>query len=139
MNITLLNRINWLLAGLLACVFFAAGLAKLAGVDMLISQFLTWGYPEEMRYAVGLLEICLAIGLLWPHFRFIAIYEIFFWSVGAVLTHLQSGQWEQVGVPLLLAGINSVLLLIDHNQITQFSGIDRHRPKADSVRKNAYT
>ncbi|GAB2555481.1 DoxX family protein [Spirosoma areae] len=126
MNYRLLNQVSWLLGSQLSVVFFIAGFAKLAGANMHQSnQFEQWGYPDEMRYIVGLLEVGLGIGLLWPHFRLVALYEIFFWAVGAVLTQAQAGQWEQTGVPLLLAGISAVLLLIDRHRVNQFMESDR--------------
>ncbi|UFH53470.1 DoxX family protein [Spirosoma sp. KNUC1025] len=114
-----INRLSWLLAGLLAIAFMGAGMSKLAGVQMHIDHFRQWGYPDAMRYVVGILEMGLAIGLLWPKFRLIAVYELFFWATGAVLTHVQAGQSNQVGAPMLFAALGLILLWIERKRFRQ--------------------
>lgn len=113
-----IHRLSWLLAGLLAFTFMGAGVSKLVGVPIHIEHFRQWGYPDVMRYAVGLLEAGLAVGLLLPKFRIIAVYEIFFWATGAVLTHVQAGQVNQVGAPLVVAALGLLLFWVERKRFS---------------------
>ena len=56
----------WLVRGLLALAFVAAGGAKLYGVPMLVEEFQHIGLGQWFRYATGGLEIMGAILLLVP-------------------------------------------------------------------------
>jgi uncharacterized membrane protein YphA (DoxX/SURF4 family) len=87
------NIILWVLAGLLAFAFFGSGASKLMGADMQVKNFDSWGYPQWLRYPIGVTEILFAIGLLVPSFRScIVIYGIFVWVLVAIGTHLQAGR-----------------------------------------------
>lgn len=118
-----IKRLSWLLAGLLAFIFMGAGTSKLAGVQMHIDHFHQWGYPDAMRYLVGVLEIGLAAGLIWPKFRLIAVYELFFWATGAVLTHLQAGEASQVGAPFALTALGAVLLMLERKRLRRTQSV----------------
>lgn len=113
-----IHRLSWLLVGLLAFTFMGAGVSKLVGVPIHIEHFRQWGYPDAMRYIVGLLEAGLAVGLLWPKFRIIAVYEIFFWATGAMLTHVQAGQVNQVGAPLVVAAFGLLLFWVERKRLS---------------------
>ena len=91
------NIILWVLAGLLAFAFFGSGVSKLMGAEMQVKNFDSWGYPQWLRYPIGITEILFAIGLLMPSFRRIVIYGIFVWVAVAIGTHLQAGQAAMIG------------------------------------------
>ena len=103
------NIISWLLSGLLALGFFGAGASKLAGAAEQLQNLHSWGYPEWLRYPIGLGEIALAIGLLIPRTRTLALYGVLAWAVVAVGTHLQAGQANKLGGAVAFA----VLALFD--------------------------
>ena len=95
------NIIAWILTGLLAFAFTASGITKLLGVEMQIKNLESWGYPLWFRCPIGLTEIALAIALLIPRFRRITIYRTFIWTIVAVITHLQAGQVNMIGVAII--------------------------------------
>src|ERR1700759_1657842 len=94
------NIISWILAGLLSLAFIGVGITKLLGADMQIKNFESWGYPQWLRFPVGLIEIVLAIGLLIPEYRKKTVYGVFIWTLVAVITHLQAGQAKMIGGPI---------------------------------------
>jgi uncharacterized membrane protein YphA (DoxX/SURF4 family) len=106
------NIISWVLAGLLAFVFLGAGISKILGVEMQLKNLESWGYPLWMRFPIGLAEIILAIGLLLPKYRRLATLGVFPWALVAIITHLQAGQTNQIGAPLLFALLAAGLYLV---------------------------
>jgi len=106
------NIISWILAGLLSLAFIGAGISKLIGVEMQIKNLESWGYPLWFRFPIGLSEVVLAIALLIPKYRKLTIYAIFIWTVVALFTHLQAGQANMIGGPILFSVIAGVILLL---------------------------
>ena len=106
------NIIIWLLAGLLAFAFIGAGISKFLGVEMQIKNLESWGYPLWFRFPIGLFEVALAIALLIPKYRKLAIYAIFIWTLAAVITHLQAGKVSMIGMPILFGVIAGVIFLM---------------------------
>jgi putative oxidoreductase len=95
------NIIAWILAGLLAFAFIGSGITKLLGVEMQIKNLESWGYPLWFRFPIGLTEIAFAVALLIPKYRKLTLYGIFIWALIAVITHLQAGQVNMIGAPIL--------------------------------------
>ena len=62
----------WILSGLVALAFIAAGGAKLAGVAVMVEMFDKVGLGQWFRYFTGLLEVAGAIGLLMSRYAFYA-------------------------------------------------------------------
>jgi len=58
----------WVLQGLLAAAFLAAGGAKLAGVPMMVQIFDQIGMGQWFRIVTGLVEVAGAVALLVPGF-----------------------------------------------------------------------
>ena len=102
--------ISWVLTILLAVAFFGSGVTKLIGVEMQVQNFQSWGFPDWFRYPVGLGEIALALALVLFKPKSYVIYGIYIWAVVAILTHLQAGQTEMIGGPLVFALLNTLLL-----------------------------
>lgn len=72
----------------LTLAFAAAGLAKLAGVDMMVATFDAVGIGQWFRYVTGVIELGSAI-LLWvPGAQFFAAGLLVCTMFGAVLAHL---------------------------------------------------
>ncbi|MFT2011497.1 DoxX family protein [Pontibacter sp. 13R65] len=105
------NIITWVLTILLAVAFFGSGVTKLIGVEMQVQNIQSWGFPDWFRYPVGLGEIALAIALIFFKPKSFVMYGIYIWAFVAILTHLQAGQTEMTGGPLVFALLNTVLLL----------------------------
>ncbi len=75
------------LTGLLACVFLAAGGAKLAGLEQVILPFERLGMPS-LALLVGLCEIALAVALFIPRFQLAALLGLSATMLGAIGYHL---------------------------------------------------
>jgi uncharacterized membrane protein YphA (DoxX/SURF4 family) len=106
------NIIAWVLAGLLALAFIGSGISKLLGADSQIKNFESWGYPIWLRFPIGLIELGLAAGLLIPVYRKIAVYGVFIWTIGAVITHLQAGQAKMIGGAILFSVFAAIILYL---------------------------
>ena len=73
---------------LLTLAFAAAGLAKLAGAEMMVATFEAVGLGQWFRYVTGLIEVGSAV-LLWvPGMAWIGAALLTCTMVGAVLAHL---------------------------------------------------
>jgi putative oxidoreductase len=57
---------SWVLQGIVATAFFAAGAAKLAGADYMVELFNEIGLGQWFRYATGLVEVVGAVALVAP-------------------------------------------------------------------------
>lgn len=91
------NLLSWLLSGLLALGLAGAGASKLAGAAEQLQNLQSWGYPEWLRYPIGIGELLLALGLLVPKLRTLALYGMLGWVLVATGTHLQAGQAAKLG------------------------------------------
>ena len=69
-------------------VFLCAGLAKLAGAEMMIHTFDSIGIGQWFRYATGIIEAGSAILLFVPHLRLIGASLLACTMVGAIIAHL---------------------------------------------------
>jgi putative oxidoreductase len=78
----------WMLSGLVALAFIAAGGAKLASVPVMIEEFDKVGIGQWFRYFTGLLEVAAGIGLLISRYAFYAAVLLGIVMVGAVIAHL---------------------------------------------------
>lgn len=78
----------WVLIGLAALVFAAAGGAKLAGVEMMHQSFAQMGLPPAFGYLIGLFEVLGAIGLLIRRLSAAAAAGLAVIMVGAIGYHL---------------------------------------------------
>ena len=73
---------------LVTLAFIAAGLAKLAGVDMMVATFDAVGFGQWFRYVTGAIEIGAAI-LLWvPGKQIYGAGLLVATMIGAALSHL---------------------------------------------------
>jgi putative oxidoreductase len=92
----------WALSVLLAAVFFAAGIPKIAGGHALGLQAAAMqGFPAWLRIVVGVVEVTCAIGLLLPGLAVYAAIGLAFLMIPASITQYVSGE-PGVFVPLLL-------------------------------------
>ena len=73
---------------LLTIVFLAAGLAKLAGLEMMVETFEAVGVGQWLRYVTGVIEVGSVI-LLWVSgWQFVGSVLLVCTMIGAALAHL---------------------------------------------------
>jgi putative oxidoreductase len=78
----------WILSGLVALAFIAAGASKLAGAAAMVELFAKVGLGQWFRYFTGLLEVAAAIGLLISRYAFYAAVLLAIVMVGAIIAHI---------------------------------------------------
>jgi putative oxidoreductase len=78
----------WILSGLLALAFIAAGTAKLAGAAAMVQVFDKVGLGQWFRYFTGLLEVVAAMRLLISRYAFYAAVLLAIVMAGAIIAHV---------------------------------------------------
>lgn len=73
---------------LLAVQFAAAGMMKLAGVEVMVQMFDDIGVGQWLRYTVGAIEVAAAVGLLVPVAAGAAAVVVIGIMLGAIVTRL---------------------------------------------------
>lgn len=90
--------------GILGAAFFFAGLGKFV-MPFVGENFERWGYPHELRYALGIVEIAGGFLLQLPRLRLALAVALGTVLLGAIGTHVWFGEWKDVPLPVLyLAG-----------------------------------
>ena len=98
------------LKGLLTLAFGAAGLAKLAGAEMMVATFEAIGWGQWFRYVTGLIEVGSAVMLWIPGLVTLGAGLLVCTMAAAVLFHI-----FVLGpslVPALVLGIIAALVLV---------------------------
>jgi uncharacterized membrane protein YphA (DoxX/SURF4 family) len=88
----------------LGVVFLASGLTRLLGLPMQAELFAQFGFPRWMIYAVGAVEVLIAVLTLTPSTHSYGAVGVVLLMAGAVLTHAVTG----VRVPMI--ALNALLL-----------------------------
>lgn len=78
---------NFGLRVLLALAFGAAGLAKLAGVEMMVGTFEAIGVGQWFRYLTGAIELGSAVLLWLPGLQFLGAALLVCTMIGAAVAH----------------------------------------------------
>jgi putative oxidoreductase len=78
----------WILSGLVALAFIAAGASKLAGAAAMVEVFNKVGFGQWFRYFTGILEVTAGIGLLISRYAFYAAVLLAIVMVGAIIAHV---------------------------------------------------
>src|SRR6476661_6993061 len=112
-----MNIALWVIAGLLAAVFLAAGITKLTQPKEKLATMMSWTKDRsagEVK-ALGALEILAAIGLILPAALHIvpvlvplAALGLVVVMIGAAFTHARRNEYQAIGanvVLLLLAAV----------------------------------
>ena len=96
----------WLLRGLVALVFLAAGGSKLVAAPAMVAMFATIGVGQWFRLLTGTLEVAGAIGLFVPATTVYAALLLMIVMAGAIVAHLAilGGSPVPAIVLLLLSG-----------------------------------
>ena len=105
----------WVVKGLLALAFVAAGSAKLYGVPMLVEEFQHIGLGQWFRYVTGGLEIFGAILLLLPQRALFGALLLICIMIGATITHLFVIGGSPVPAIVLLT-LNAVVAYAERGQ-----------------------
>ena len=102
------------LKALIGLAFLAAGLAKLAGVEMMVSTFDAVGIGQWFRYLTGIVEVGSAILLFVPGLQVIGAGLLVCTMIGAVLAHL-----FVIGpsaIPALVLGFGTLAIFYAHRR-----------------------
>ncbi|MFC0240979.1 DoxX family protein [Rhodopseudomonas telluris] len=106
----------WVVRGLLAVVFLAAGGAKLYGVPMLVEEFQHIGLGQWFRYLTGMLEVLGACLLLVPPLGAFGAVVLSCVMIGATITHLFVIGGSPVPALVLLA-FNALVIFVKRSDI----------------------
>jgi putative oxidoreductase len=89
------RSVLWVVQGIFAIAFLVPALRKLFGHAESVELFEQLGYGQWLRYAVGVLELAMAVGLLVPGLSGLAALGIVGTMVGATVTEIfvESGRW----------------------------------------------
>lgn len=110
----------WVVRGLLALAFAAAGAAKLYGVPMLVEEFQHIGLGQWFRYVTGSLEIMGAILLLLPRKAALGALLLICIMTGAVITHLFVIGGSAVPAMVLLV-LNAIVAYAKRDQLASLA------------------
>ncbi|MBL8931242.1 MAG: DoxX family protein [Kineosporiaceae bacterium] len=109
----------WVLAGLLAAAFLAAGAMKIAQPrEKLVASGMGWAenFPPGQIKAIGVLEVLASIGLIVPPLVGIApvlaplaAAGLVLVMIGAIVVHARRGETPQVGVNVALLILAAVV------------------------------
>lgn len=84
---------------LLAAVFVAAGLMKLAAIEFEVQGFAHFGYAPWFMYAIGILELGAGLALLFRRSAAPAALLLGAVMVGAAFSHLRAGDGALMALP----------------------------------------
>jgi uncharacterized membrane protein YphA (DoxX/SURF4 family) len=107
-----MNIVLWIVAGLLALAFLAAGLMKaLRPKEALVTSGLAWveDFSPGMVKAIGILEVLAAIGLVLPAaldiapiFVPLAALGLVLMMIGAVIVHARRNEYQAIAPSAVL-------------------------------------
>ena len=106
-----LNITCWVLQGLAAFAFLAAGGSKLAAAPAMVEMFAKIGAGQWFRYLTGALEVFGAVALFVPRAAFYGAVLLAIVMVGAIVTHLAVLGGSPVPALVLLAIVGTVAWL----------------------------
>lgn len=106
----------WIVKGLLAAVFLAAGGAKLAGVPMMVENFHHIGFGQWFRYLTGALEVIGAILILMPRVAAFGGVLLSCIMAGAIAAHLLLIGGSAIPAIILLA-LSAIVAISHRDQI----------------------
>ena len=106
-----LNITCWVLQGLAAFAFLAAGGSKLAGAPPMVEMFAKLGAGQWFRYLTGTLEVIGAIALLVPRAAFYGAVLLATVMIGAIVTHLAVLGGSPIPALVLLVIVGTVAWL----------------------------
>jgi uncharacterized membrane protein YphA (DoxX/SURF4 family) len=110
---------TWVLQGVVAAVFFAAGAAKLAGAAYMVQVFDQIGLGQWFRYLTGVVEVVGAVALIYPGLASLGGLWLGGTMVGAVLTHLFVLHTSPA--PAIVLGVlNALIVYLRRDELVDF-------------------
>jgi uncharacterized membrane protein YphA (DoxX/SURF4 family) len=102
----------WSLSGLLALIFFLAGIGKVAAIKPSPENFARWGLSPAVMRAVGSAEMLGAIGLLIPRVAPFAAVGLALLMLGAIRTGARHKEALHIALPAVLAALLALVVYI---------------------------
>src|ERR1700709_126032 len=106
-----MTTLSTILAAILGVVFVASGIPKITGQAQVAANFERWGYPEQIRIAIGAMEILAGVlllaGIAVPAIAITGFMIIFILMLGALSTHQRAKDPITMWIPAF------VLLVVD--------------------------
>ena len=93
---------------LLALIFLASGLAKLASLEFELVAFERWGYPIWFMYLIGVVEVAGGVGLIIQRFSAAAAAALALMMIGAIGTHVMHSEWGMLAAASLIFLMSTV-------------------------------
>jgi len=100
-----------------ALAFIAAGLAKLASVEMMVATFDAVGVGQWFRYVTGIIEIGGAILLWLPGRQFYGGALLALTMVGAIMSHFLFLGTATMGPAVLLLVLTAIIAYAYRDQL----------------------
>jgi putative oxidoreductase len=114
----------WVLQGIVATAFFAAGAAKLAGVPFMVQIFAQIGIGQWFRIVTGVVEIIGAFALVYPGLASIGGLWLGGTMIGAVATHLLI--LHSSPLPAVVLGtLNAVIVYLRRDELVALAASAR--------------
>jgi putative oxidoreductase len=114
----------WVLQGIVATAFFAAGAAKLAGVPFMVQIFAQIGIGQWFRIVTGVVEIIGAFALVYPGLASIGGLWLGGTMIGAVATHLLI--LHSSPLPAVVLGtLNAVIVYLRRDELAALAAAAR--------------
>ena len=111
---------TWVLQGIVATAFFAAGAAKLAGAAYMVQLFDQIGLGQGFRYVTGLVEVAGAVALIAPGLATFGGLWLGGTMFFAVLTHVFVLHTSPV--PAIVLGVlNALIVYLRHDELASFA------------------
>lgn len=113
-----MNIVLWVLAGVLAALFLAAGLTKLTQPKKKLAATMGWveDFSPGMVTTIGGLEVLAAIGLILPAALHIvpvlvplAVTGLVLLMIGAAITHARRREFPMIGINVVLLVLAAVV------------------------------
>jgi uncharacterized membrane protein YphA (DoxX/SURF4 family) len=114
-----MNIVLWIIAGLLAAVFLAAGLTKLTQPKEKLATMMTWtkDHSAGRVKTLGALEVVAAIGLILPAALDVvpvlvplAALGLVVVMIGAAFTHARRNEYQAIGANVVLLVLAAVVV-----------------------------
>ena len=106
----------WVLQGVVAAVFFAAGAAKVAGIPYMVNLFEQIGFGQWFRIVTGVVEIVGALALVYPGLASIGGLWLGFTMICAVATHLIVLHTTPVPA-VILGALNALIVYLRREEL----------------------
>ena len=113
---------TWVLQGIVAAAFFAAGSAKLAGADYMVELFNDIGVGQWFRYVTGTVEVAGALALVAPGLIWLGGLGLGTTMIFAVLTHVYVLHTSPVPANVL-GSLDALIVYLRRDEIASFARV----------------